>query len=180
MLLAIPRLRGSTSRPSHGSSRQRLARSRRSSRRSATNSDTGSPGPDEWCATEVVGHVIEADKRGFAGRIRRFLTEDRPAEVGWDQIAVARERRDRERPVAEVAAEFLAGRDDAIAVVRSLTPPDLERVGMHDTVGELSVSDLLHEWVFHDRNHVRQLLTIGQARAWPRMGNARRFTLPDA
>ena len=31
------------------------------------------PGPEEWSATEAVGHIIEADRRGFAGRIRRIL-----------------------------------------------------------------------------------------------------------
>jgi hypothetical protein len=138
------------------------------------------PGPEEWCATEVVGHLIEADRRGFGGRIRRFLAEDRPLEAGWDQRAVADERRDKERSVADVAAELLAGRADALELVRSLSPADLDRVGIHQEVGELSVSDLLHEWVFHDRNHVRQLLTIAQARTWPVMGNSRKFTEVEA
>ena len=35
---------------------------------------------------------------------------------------------------------------------------------------------LLHEWVHHDRNRLRQILTNVQARAWPHMGNARRFS----
>jgi hypothetical protein len=43
----------------------------------------------------------------------------------------------------------------------------------------VTVRDLLHEWVFHDRNHLRQILANGQARAWPAMGNARRFSHPD-
>jgi hypothetical protein len=43
----------------------------------------------------------------------------------------------------------------------------------------VTVADLLHEWVFHDRNHIRQLLANAQARAWPAMGNARRFSHPD-
>ena len=33
------------------------------------------PAEGEWCAKEVVGHLIEADTRGFAGRIRE-ITED--------------------------------------------------------------------------------------------------------
>src|SRR6476661_8189035 len=53
------------------------------------------PAPDEWSANECVGHLIEADRRGFAGRIRRILAEDGAAEVGWNQIKVARARRDR-------------------------------------------------------------------------------------
>src|SRR4029078_12881399 len=34
------------------------------------------PTPDEWSANECVGHLIEADRRGFAGRIRRMLSQD--------------------------------------------------------------------------------------------------------
>jgi hypothetical protein len=45
-------------------------------------------------------------------------------------------------------------------------------------VGFLTVGDLLHEWVHHDRNHIRQMLANVQACAWPHMGNAQRFSLP--
>src|ERR1700694_2867374 len=31
------------------------------------------PAEGEWCALEVVGHLIEAERRGFAGRIRLLL-----------------------------------------------------------------------------------------------------------
>jgi hypothetical protein len=41
----------------------------------------------------------------------------------------------------------------------------------------LRVGELLGEWVHHDRNHVRQLLAVTQARVWDQMGNARRFSL---
>jgi hypothetical protein len=41
------------------------------------------------------------------------------------------------------------------------------------------VEDLLHEWVHHDGNHLRQALGNVQAYVWPKMGNARRFTRPD-
>jgi hypothetical protein len=46
-------------------------------------------------------------------------------------------------------------------------------------VGELTVADLLAEWVHHDRNHVKQLLANTQARVWPQMGNAQRFAALD-
>jgi len=37
------------------------------------------PAAGEWCAKEVVGHLIEAERRGFAGRIRIILGAERPA-----------------------------------------------------------------------------------------------------
>lgn len=138
------------------------------------------PAPGEWSANECVGHLIEADRRGFAGRIRRILAEDGVAEVGWDQIAVAAARRDWERPVAAVIEEFATGRNEGIALVTALAPSDLDRSAEHAAVGRVTVGELLQEWVFHDRNHIRQLLANAQARAWPRMGNTQRFTRPEA
>jgi hypothetical protein len=137
------------------------------------------PGPDEWSATEAVGHIIEADRRGFAGRIRRILEQDGVAEQGWDQLAVARERKDVERPLAAILAELGEVRSAGIATVRSLRPDDLDRHATHGTVGRVTIGELLQEWVFHDRNHLRQVLLSAQARVWPAMGNTRRFTRSD-
>ena len=141
------------------------------------------PDPGEWSANECVGHLIEVERRGFAGRIRRILAADPPdipaALEDWDPPAVAAARRDDLRPSAELAAEFAALRADGVALVRGLGPADMTRVGMHELVGLLRVEDLLGEWVHHDRNHLRQTLAVTQARVWGQMGNARRFSLED-
>jgi hypothetical protein len=134
------------------------------------------PAPGEWCAKEVLGHLIESERRGFAGRIRLILGSDEPRLEGWDQGEVARARRDCERPAAGLVAEFDALRRESVALVAGLRPVDLGRGGQHPKVGHLRVSDLLHEWVHHDRNHLRQMLANIQAAAWPHMGNARRFS----
>src|SRR5438876_679482 len=67
------------------------------------------PQPGEWSANECVGHLIEAEQRGFAGRIRQILaaaSRDMPAVLeGWDPPAVAAARRDHLRPGEELAAE---------------------------------------------------------------------------
>ncbi len=140
---------------------------------------TWQPGPDEWCALQVIGHLIETEKRGFAGRIRTILAEPGVRLSGWDPDAVARERRDAERDPSELLEEFRRGRAESVALVESLTADDLEKGGDHPEVGFLRVSDLLQEWVFHDRNHIRQLFAIVQDYAFPNMGNARRFSQPD-
>ena len=36
------------------------------------------PTPGEWCVLEVIGHLIEAEERGFAGRVRTLLAEADP------------------------------------------------------------------------------------------------------
>ena len=140
------------------------------------------PEPGEWSANECVGHLLEAERRGFAGRIRTILAAppDAPAVLdAWDPPAVAAARRDDLRPGAELAGEFAALRAEGVALVRSLQPGDLERMGRHPDVGPLRVDELLAEWVHHDRNHVRQMLAVTQTRVWVQMGNARRFSLED-
>ena len=138
------------------------------------------PAPGEWSANECLGHILEAERRGFNGRIRTILAEDHPALQGWDQVGVAVARRDHERPPSELLAEFLPLRADSVDLVHSLRAEDLSRTGRHDFAGELAIGDLLGEWVHHDRNHIRQMLAVTQARVWPQMGNARRFVDPDA
>jgi hypothetical protein len=137
------------------------------------------PAPAEWSANECLGHIIEADRRGFGGRIGRILAQVGIEEQGWDQLAVAAGRRDNERSVAAILDEFRGVRDAGIALVDGLRPDQLDRFAVHERVGRVTVQDLLHEWVFHDRNHLRQLLANTQARAWPAMGNTRRFSRPD-
>jgi hypothetical protein len=134
------------------------------------------PAEGEWCVNECVGHVIEAEKRGFAGRIRIMLGEDNPQLLTWDQISVARERRDCERRPEELIAEFEPLRRESVELVRSLQTEQLSRPAFHPEVGSLTVGDVMHEWVHHDGNHLRQALANVQAYVWPKMGNARRFS----
>jgi DinB superfamily len=145
------------------------------------------PAPGEWSANECVGHLIEAERRGFAGRIRTIVAGGPGGTVpaippdleSWDPPAVAEARRDDLRDGSELAAEFAGLRADGVALVRGLAGADLERHGMHPEVGLLRVDELLGEWVHHDRNHIRQMLAATQARVWGQMGNARRFSLED-
>ncbi len=133
------------------------------------------PAEGEWCVKETLGHIVEAERRGFAGRIRQILEQDEPALPGWDQQAVARERQDCARPGPDVLAEFRSLRGESIRLVEGLSDAQLGRGGTHERVGYLRVNDLLHEWVHHDRNHTRQILANVQSAVWPHMGNAQRF-----
>ena len=134
------------------------------------------PAPGEWCAQEVVGHLIEAERRGFAGRIRILLDGDDPALDAWDPDEVARQRRDCERDATALLDDFIRLRAESVTLVAALRPDDLARSGRHPKVGALRVQDLLHEWIHHDGNHFRQILANVQSYVWPHMANTQRFT----
>src|SRR5690349_17686663 len=65
------------------------------------------PAAGEWCIKEALGHLIETERRGFAGRIRIILAGDEPRLEAWDQVAVARERHDCDADLAELLSAFL-------------------------------------------------------------------------
>lgn len=133
------------------------------------------PAPDEWSINEIIGHLIEAERRGFAGRVKTLLASKDPQLEGWDQNEVARGRRDDMKAAAKLVAELERMRGESVTIVRGLKPGDLTRGGQHPKVGWLRVEDLLQEWVHHDRNHIKQILGNVQAWAWPHMGNAQKF-----
>ena len=133
------------------------------------------PGPNEWCVKEALGHIMEAERRGFAGRIRTILAEDEPDLEGWDQLAVEQERNDCARDLGELLDEFDQLRAESVELVQGLSTSDLERGGTHPQVGYLCVNDLLHEWLYHDRNHVRQMMANVQSYVYPLMGNSQGF-----
>ena len=130
--------------------------------------------PNEWCGNQVVGHLVEAEKRGFAGRIREIL-DGKQRTASWDQAAVAKQRNDCARLTQSLWMEFMGVRNDSITLVGSLASGDLGKGIEHPKVGRLTVRDLLHEWIHHDRNHTKQLLAIAQERAWPHMGSSQKF-----
>ncbi len=137
------------------------------------------PAEGEWCALEVIGHMLEAERRGFAGRIRLLLAGDEPSLETWDPPSVAAARRDCEREPEQLVDELVHLREQGVRLVDGLGPADLARGGAHPEVGRLTVAELLHEWVHHDRAHLKQLLDLTQGLAWPHMGNARIFSASE-
>jgi len=133
------------------------------------------PAPREWCARQVVGHLIEAERRGFAGRIRQILAADRPALQGWDPDEVAASRNDCARRLPDLAREFQTMRHEGVALVFRLRGDDLTRGGDHPKVGFLTVGDIVNEWVHHDRAHLIQIAQCTQSFVLPHLGVAQGF-----
>ena len=40
----------------------------------------------------------------------------------------------------------------------------------------MTISDMLHEWPFHDRDHLQQILSNVRALLWPDLGAAQQFS----
>jgi len=136
------------------------------------------PADSEWSILEVLGHLIEAEQRGFAGRIRLILQQEGRTLEGWDPDQVARDRRDWEQDPGVLLGEFIRRREVSLQLVERLRPSDLAKGAVHPKVGPLTINEIMHEWVHHDRNHLAQMAANVQAFTWPNMGNAQKFSAP--
>jgi hypothetical protein len=136
------------------------------------------PAPGKWCIREVVGHLTEEDKRDFAGRISTMLEADEPRLAVNDQDAVARMRQDCAKNLGALLDEFNSMRSASVELVLNLKETDLVRGGIRPRMGRIQVVDVLHEWVYHDLNHIRQIGANVQRLLWANFGNIQPFYDP--
>ncbi|MGH7509627.1 MAG: DinB family protein [Gemmatimonadales bacterium] len=113
----------------------------------------------KWSVIEVVQHLADTELvYGF--RMRMVLTEDLPPLPGFDQDRWARDFRYREVQL-EIALWQLRGvRIPNLRLWRSLSPQQLERVGLHSERGPESAGQILRLMAAHDLVHRRQIERI--------------------
>lgn len=120
-------------------------------------------------------HLIQTEQSGFAGRIRLLIASEDPQLEALDQDEEALKRNDCERDAAELLEQFVSLRGESCTMVAGLKTSDLQRGGRHPDVGFMRVDELLHEWVYHDRDHIRQIMANIQAYTWTHMGSTQNF-----
>src|SRR5262245_42420546 len=116
----------------------------------------GDEGPGTWSTWQVVGHLTHIEEVDWIDRTRKILEHgtgrafdpvDREAGFtrfkGWplDDLLVR---------FASIRAANLDELDDLV------TAEDLGRPGLHPSLGEVTLGNLLATWVAHDLNHVNQ------------------------
>ncbi|MFM9105914.1 MAG: DinB family protein [Chloroflexota bacterium] len=133
------------------------------------------PGPGGWSAQEIVGHLVEADLRAFLGRI--VLVREEPGALfeRWDPDLVAAGRGDNGKDARDLIEEFARIRAVGVSTVRGLTAGDLAIAGRHPEAGDLTIGNLLAEWVAHDRAHLAQIGNVVRAAMLDGMGAAAGF-----
>lgn len=110
----------------------------------------------KWSAAGIIQHLADSELVwGF--RLRKVLAEDRPTLAGFDQdrwadrLGYATADRD------AALAMFSSLRSANLALLRSASDEDLERVGVHVERGEESVRHMMRLYAGHDLAHIRQL-----------------------
>jgi hypothetical protein len=112
--------------------------------------------PGKWSVIEVIQHLADSDLvAGF--RTRMVLSEDRPSLQGYDQDRWASEFHYRDVGLEQALDQLRGLRTANLHLWRSLSPAQLDRVGMHTERGPESTGHILRLMAGHDLVHRRQI-----------------------
>lgn len=118
-------------------------------------------GEGTWTVSEVVGHLLEAEKSNWIPRLAFILREgDQKPFPAFDRYAHLKENADMgfERNLSE----FRLLRQRSMEKLRELVSTDelLERTGMHPAFGTVKARELIAAWAVHDLTHLAQIVRV--------------------
>jgi hypothetical protein len=113
--------------------------------------------PDGWYPRDVVGHLISGEMVSWLERTRRILEHGTSLPFdAFDREAML--ERDRGVPMNELLDRFAQMRAASLVEFESLVSDgDLDKVGMHPALGEVTLDNLLNTWAVHDLDHIGQV-----------------------
>jgi hypothetical protein len=114
------------------------------------------PREGEFSLAEHACHLRDLEREGYLVRLRRTLTEDRPALDPFDGGAVAALRDYPSQDAQAAARDFAQARREALALVASLGKAELSREANFDG-RSLMLCDLVAMMVAHDREHREEI-----------------------
>lgn len=118
-------------------------------------------GGETWTAFDVVGHLIHADRTDWIARARRILESgETRAFDPFDREGQVHESEG--KSLTQLLDEFARVRAEALGQLRTLNleAADLDRRGLHPSLGGVTLGQLLATWVVHDLTHLHQLSRI--------------------
>jgi uncharacterized damage-inducible protein DinB len=124
------------------------------------------PVAGKWSTLEVVCHLADFDPI-LADRMKRVIAEDRPQLLGADEQRFAAALAYHQRDLEEELALIEQTRSQMARILRTLPDEALQRVGVHNERGELTLERLLTITTNHLPHHVRFIHEKRQALGLP-------------
>lgn len=118
-------------------------------------------GGNTWSAYDIVGHLVYAERTDWMPRVKMILEygETRAFEK-FDRLGQVKESQG--KSLAQLLDEFAGVRGENLNELRALNlqTEDLNRRGLHPSLGVVTLSQLLATWAAHDLTHLHQLSRI--------------------
>jgi hypothetical protein len=120
--------------------------------------DTPDVPENGWRPKDVVGHLVTGELTDWIERTQRIL--EHGTGVPFDRFdRFAHAGRDAETPLDVLLERFAELRANNLARFDELVTDDadLDRRGLHPSLGEVTLRELLSTWAIHDLDHVSQI-----------------------
>jgi uncharacterized damage-inducible protein DinB len=111
----------------------------------------------KWSTLEVVCHLTDFDPI-YADRMKRVIAEDKPALLSADETRFAAALAYHERDLEEELAIIESTHAQMARILRVLPETALERTGMHNERGVLTLRQLLETVPKHIQHHTAFIL----------------------
>jgi uncharacterized damage-inducible protein DinB len=118
-------------------------------------------GEGTWSPYDIVGHLIHGEKTDWIPRAEIILSDRENREFEpFDRFAMFEESQ--EKSINELLDEFNLLRKGSLERLQALHPTvsDYEKTGIHPTLGEVTLRQLLSTWAVHDLNHLGQIAQV--------------------
>jgi DinB family protein len=122
------------------------------------------PAEDRFSIAEVLSHLSHSEWHCYRARVDRFLSEEMP-ELEPDDAQMHLEVYRNADP-EEAFGHFEDQRETNIELLRGLPVEAGNRKALHRAAGEITLSQMLHEWALHDLGHIRQIAELVRARKY--------------
>lgn len=122
------------------------------------------PADDRFSVAEVLSHLSHSEWHCYRARVDRFLSEEMP-EFAPDDAQMYLELYANADP-EEAFAHFEDQREANVRFLRGLPAEAGNRKARHTSAGEITLSQMLHEWALHDIGHIRQIAELVRARRY--------------
>ena len=124
------------------------------------------PADGRWSILEIAAHLADAELLAST-RIRRIITQDRPEMRGYKQELWAQSLAYGQQKIEAMSARFVVLRRENAALLEMIGEEVWRLKGRHDEYGELSLRELIEDYITHTAKHLDQMRAAAVAYTKP-------------
>lgn len=115
------------------------------------------PSAEAWSIVEIICHLRDVEREVHQPRFRALAETDNPFISGVDPDQWAEPRRYYQQDGRAALADFVAARQETLALLQNLPPDAWSREARHAFFGQTTLHELLYLAAQHDQVHWQQI-----------------------
>jgi hypothetical protein len=115
---------------------------------------------EKWNLLEIVCHLLDEEKEDFKSRLKSVLEDPTQPFASIDPAGWVKARNYNEQDYESTVQKFLHERDQSVKWLQSLASAKWDNAYNHPTIGPMSTTFIIANWLAHDYLHIRQITKL--------------------